>query len=139
MIEVIKASLWSQFGACIDTLTQVIDLVPASDWKLNTRYFYIAYHTTVMLDYYLTIPPAHFSASLPYTIMQAREVPPGVIGDMVPRRLYTKTELLDYISHARAKCRKLINELSVENLNDRFIEEFDDPDAMDYNIIEVLL
>ncbi|RYY17715.1 MAG: hypothetical protein EOO04_25035, partial [Chitinophagaceae bacterium] len=84
MIEVIKESIWSQFGAAIDTLTQVITLIPQSLWEQNTRYFYMAYHTTLMMDYFLTIPPSHFEATLPYKITEASLVPPGVIGDMVP-------------------------------------------------------
>ena len=139
MIEVIKESLRSQFGAAIDTLTQVITLIPQSLWEQNTRYFYMAYHTTLMLDYYLTIPPSRFEASLPYKITDASMVPPGVIGDMVPERMFTKNELLNYVADTREKCLMLIAALTPVSVNDRFVEEFDDPGAMNYNLIEILL
>jgi hypothetical protein len=67
MIDTLKITLWKNFAASIDMLKNAVDLCPEDYWKHNKRFYYIAYHTTVFLDYYLTIPPKNFSSALSYT------------------------------------------------------------------------
>lgn len=138
MLDLIKQTLWNQFGASIDMLQQCIELAPDEHADKDHRYFYVAYHTVLMLDYYLTIPPSGFKARLPFRFMEQEHVPPGVVGDMVPDRIYSRNELLEYLAGVREKCRLLIGSLSEENINSRFKEDFDGDDAMDYNIAEIL-
>jgi uncharacterized damage-inducible protein DinB len=57
---------------------------------------------------------------------------------MVPDRIYSREELLQYLAGVREKCRLLIGSLTEENINNRFKEDFDADDAMDYNIAEIL-
>lgn len=53
MLNTIKESLWTQFGASIDMLKNAITAYPEDHWDHNRKFFYIAYHTLVFLDYYV--------------------------------------------------------------------------------------
>lgn len=64
----------------------------------------------------------------PYTLSEFD--PDGVL----PERVYDKSELITYIKFCREKCRKMISELSDENLKKRFINEY-----RDYSRLEILL
>jgi hypothetical protein len=68
MTNKIQESIWSQFGAGIDMLISVISNCPDSYLATNKRFYYLAYHTVVFLDYYLSIPPTEFSPILTFTI-----------------------------------------------------------------------
>ncbi len=57
MVQLIKENLWKQFGASIDMLHNAIAMWPDEQWEMKKRFFYIAYHTLVFLEYYLTNPP----------------------------------------------------------------------------------
>jgi DinB superfamily len=140
MLNELKESLWKQFGASIDTMEKAITLCPEDIFISNKRIFYITYHTLVFLDYYLTIPPPqNFSSPLPFTFTNPAELPQNAIDDLVPDRLYSKQELLDYLSLSRNKCHQLIAGLTEEKIqHDRFIEPFE-TGAMNYPILEILL
>lgn len=139
MIEEIKKSVWSQFGASIDSLEKAIVLCPENILIENKRLFYMAYHILVFLDYFATIPPANFSPKLPFTFADPGNLPENAIDDLVPNSFYSKTELLDYLESSREKCRDLIAGLTEEKIkNERFVEDFES-DAMDYSILEILL
>lgn len=139
MINELKESLWKQFGAGIDMLTNAIQLCPEDFLKTNPSFFYISYHTILLLDYYLTIPPKNFEPLLPFTIKALEELPEGVLGDMVPDRMYEKKELLEYVRANREKAYELIGGLTEEKVNkQRFVEDFEE-DAMDYSVLEILL
>ena len=103
----------------------------------NKKLFYISYHSLILLDYYLTFPPSDFSSPLPFIIAEPDEVPEDVIGDIISDRLYTKKELLDYLELSREKCYKVIEGLTEDQLNERFIEE-PGPAAMNYYVLEIL-
>ena len=137
MIDILKESLWKQFGASIDMLKNAIVLWPEERWHTDKKFFYNAYHCLIFLDYYLTIPPTNLSFPLPYTIMEPEHTPKDAVGDLVPNRIYSKKELLDYLDASRKRCHTLIGSLTEEKLNDRFIEE--GPDPMNYSVIEILL
>ena len=136
MINTVKESLWKQFGASIDMLKNAIESIPEDHWETDKRFFYMAYHTLVFLDYYLTIPPKGFSSPLPFTIDQTGNKPDGAIDDVVPDRIYSKKELLDYLRASREKCHRIITGLTDEKLNEKWIEEDDD---REFVFLELLL
>ena len=136
MIDDLKNSLWKQFGASIDMLKNSILLCPDEYWNANRKFFYTTYHTLVFLDHYLTIPAGNFSSPLPFTISGPGDIPPDAIDDIVPDRIYSKKELLDYLRSSRDKCHHLIASLTTEKLNERFTEE---PGTMNYSVLEILL
>jgi hypothetical protein len=74
MINILKESLWKQFGASIDMLNNAITLWPEEYWNSDKRFFYNAYHCLLFLDYYLTIPPQNFTSTLPFTITGPEDV-----------------------------------------------------------------
>lgn len=137
-----KESLWKQFGGSIDMLKNAILQCPGDYGHRNRRFFYVTYHCLVFLDYYLTIPPGTFAAPLPYTIRSQGEIPAEAVDDIVPERIYTKEELLEYVEWSRNKCRQLIAGLTDEKLNGRWIETPDElapPGTMQYSVLEILL
>ena len=138
MIDKIKESLWRQFGASIDMLENVIVISPEDFLHENKQFFYIIFHNLIFLDYYMTVPPKDFIPKLPFTIKEADEIPQEAIDDLIPDRIFSKTELLDYLKHCREKGYQFIHSLTEDKLNDRFIEDLD-TDAMDYPVLEILL
>lgn len=139
MTNQIQESLWRQSGAAIDMLVNVISACPDDYFTTHKRFYYVAYHTAVLLDYYLTIPPKDFSPLLPFTVKEASERPAESVGDMIPDRIYSRQELVDYIKASRLKCKQLIESLTDATwLNTRFTEEYE-ADNMDYSIPEILL
>lgn len=138
MIDIFKHSLWSQFGAGIDALKNAIVMWPEEFWETDTRFFYNAYHCLIMLDYYLTIPfTGDFPAVLPFTFSEPGQQPEGVLGDMVPNRIYKKAEMLSYVIALREKCKTFIDDLTEEQLSERWTEGPGEND-MDYAVPEIL-
>jgi hypothetical protein len=135
MITEIKESLWKQFGASIDMLHNAIAMWPEERWETKKKFFYVAYHTSVFLEYYLTNPPPkNFSAELPFT---ESDVPvEDSVDDVIPNRTYSKKELLNYLQSSREKCRNAIAGLSVENISDRWVEP---SGHRNYSFVELLL
>jgi DinB superfamily len=136
MLNALKESLWKQFGASIDMLKNAIELYPDDYWDANKKLFYMAYHTLIFLDYYLTIPPEDFSAALPFTITEPDNQPEDAIDDIIPNRIYSKNELLEYLQSSRNKCHLLISDLTEEKLAERWIEE---EGTRNYSFFELLL
>jgi hypothetical protein len=137
MINLFKENMWKQFGASIDMLKNAIALWPEESWNTNKKFFYNAYHCLIFLDYYLTVPPKKFSSPLSFTISESGEVPEDGIDDLIPGRIYSKKELLDYLESNRNKCRTLIGGLTEEKLKERWIEE--EESGMNYSVLEILL
>lgn len=97
----------------------------------------MAYHCLVFLDYYLTSPPKNFTSPLPFALAESDDaIPEDAIDDVIPDRIYSKKELLDYLQSSREKCHNLIEELTEDKISDRWIEE---PGSMNYSILEILL
>jgi hypothetical protein len=130
--------LWNQFGASIDMLINVISNCPDDYFLTNRRFYYIAFHSTIFLDYYLTIPPSDFSPLLPFTQKEPEDRPKEAIDDLIPDKLYSNKEIVEYLKQSREKCKQLIYALTEEKLNERF-KEGDKPNDMDYPILEILL
>ena len=142
MINELKESLWKQFGASIDMLKNAILLWPEEYWNTDKRFFYVAYHCLIFLDYYLSIPPKNYCPQLPFAIADPVEIPEEAVDDIIPDRIYSKKELLDYLQASRLKCRELIEGLTEEKLKQRWIEKPDELSAhctLNYNVLEILL
>ena len=138
MDKTFRTLLWNQFGASIDMLIHAIANCPDDYFLTNKRFFYIAYHSTVFLDYYSTIPPTDFSPVLPFTQLEADKRPKESIDDLIPDKIYTKKELVSYLQQSRAKCKSIIDRLTDGNTTERFTEG-DGSNDMDYPILEILL
>src|SRR5216683_5483699 len=108
MLTNLKQSLWEHFGASIDMLGNAIIMWPEDKWNTNKRFFYIAYHCLIFLDYYLTIPPKDFSSQLPFTLGDYDHLPKDAVDDVIPDRTYSRNELLSYLQSNREKCRNVI-------------------------------
>lgn len=126
-------------------LARAVAAWPDDQWSRG-RFYYMAYHTAVFLDYYLTIPPKNFTSPLPYTLTDYAAIPPDAIDDVVPDRLYSKAELLSYIQTSRGKCKRVISNLSDEQLQAPWIDNSNDldltlsgRDALKYSVLEILL
>lgn len=146
MIDMLKQSLWKHFGASIDMLKNAVMAWPMERWHSDQQFFYNAYHCLVFLDYYLTIPPVNFSSPLPYTLTEAANMPANAIDDVVPQRIYSKEEMLDYIQACRKKCRTVIAELTEEKLGQHWIAgqgnmnlDLSGADALQYTVLDILL
>ncbi len=138
MEKVIKEIVWNQFGASIDMLINVISNCPEDYFLTHRRFYYIAFHSTIFLDYYLSVPPKDFSPLLSFTQKEPQDRPEEAIDDMIPDKIYRKQELVNYLKQSRAKCKKMITALSDEIGNERF-REGDGPNDMDYSVLEILL
>jgi hypothetical protein len=138
MEQSIKDILWNQFGASIDMLINVISNCPDDYFLTHRRFYYIAFHSAIFLDYYLTIPPQDFAPFLSFTQKELADRPQESIDDLIPDDNYSKHEILEYLEFSRAKCKKLIEALTNEKLKERFTEG-NEPNDMDYPILEILL
>ncbi len=138
MDKSIKEILWNQFGAGIDMLINVISNCADDYFATHRRFYYIAFHSTIFLDYYLTIPPTDFSPRLSFTQKELKDRPKEAIDDLIPDKIYSKQEVVEYLKQSREKCKQIIYALTDEKLNLRF-KEGDEPNDMDYPILEILL
>lgn len=85
MHNTIKDAVWNQFGASIDMLINVISNCPDEYFMANKRFYYIAYHSCIFLDYYSTLPPKDFLPILPFTQMEEDKRPKEAIDDLIPK------------------------------------------------------
>ena len=138
MDKSLKETLWNQFGASIDMLINVISNCPDDYFLTHRRFYYIAYHSSIFLDYYLTIPPTDFFPLLPFTQTESDEGPQEAIDDLIPDKIYSKPEMLEYLELSRKKCKRIVESLTDEKLNERFTEG-NQPNDIDYPILEILL
>ena len=108
-----KEILWRQFGASIDMLENSITACPEDVWNDGSRdfgsYWYIVSHALFWLDFYLSGAVDDFAPPSPFTLDELD--PAGII----PERVYTKDELMNYLQHCREKCRDVIRNLTTEN------------------------
>lgn len=119
-------------------LINAISNCPDDYFLTHRRFYYIAFHSTIFLDYYLTIPPKDFSPLLDFTQKEPEDRPKEAIDDLIPDKNYSKKEILEYLNQSRKKCQQLIDSLTDEKLNERF-KEGDESNDMDYPILEILL
>jgi uncharacterized damage-inducible protein DinB len=146
MIDILKETLWRQFGASIDMLMNALLQCPDEYLESNKKFFYSVYHTLVFLDYYLSIPPKDFSSRLPYTLKSPDEIPVDAIDDVIPDKVYSKAELSKYLQYCRNKCKSVIASLSEADLKKGWITaegnldlSLSGRDALSYSVLEILL
>jgi hypothetical protein len=145
MEQYFKQVLWRNFGAAINMLQETIRLCPNALWQKKGRFFYMVYHTTVFLDYYLSIPVRDFDPPLSYTLVHPDTLPAGAIDDVIPDRLYTREEMINWLDSIRGKCKSLVLESSHERLAQRWIQDDElnlhlgCPSLVkDYSILEII-
>ena len=138
MTKKMKEIVWNQFGASIDMLINVVDKCPDDYFIRDRRFYYLAFHSAIFLDYYATIPPTNFSPLLPFTPKELKDKPQEAIDNLQPDKDYSKKEILEYIKQSREKCKQIVYGLNEENANDRF-KEGEEENDMDYPILEILL
>ena len=124
----INEIMWKQYGASIEMLENAIVACPAEVWDGAFKFWYTAYHTIFFLDYYCSSDPVNFAPPTPFGLS---EFDPGGI---LPERVYSKKELLDYLEFARKKCFELLVGLTDEKANKQFIRQFSD-----YTMMEMLI
>jgi len=106
-----RDAVWGQFGAAIDSLELAIDACPDEIWgdrSRNPEYWYLVYHTLFFLDYYLSDSYEGFQPPAPFNLDELD--PAGIL----PDRVYTKAELKGYLAHGRAKCHRVMENLTEE-------------------------
>lgn len=85
--------LWNQFGASIDMLINVISNCPDDYFTTHKRFYYLAFHSTIFLDYYMTIPPSDFSPMLSFTQTENKDRPEEAIDDLILTKFMTNEKL----------------------------------------------
>jgi hypothetical protein len=134
MIDIVKESLWEQFGASIDMLKNAIVMWPDETWESKPKAFRMAFHTLFFLEFYFTNPPDNFKPTL--------AVVPEGDDDLAPARIYSKKEMLEYLEVCRAKCKREIYSFNENNLDRRWLQkrwnrEFNYYELMMYNMRHV--
>ena len=112
----LKASVWDQFGAALDTLEDALNLCPDALWTMvlwkdkdDARYghfWFIAYHTLFWTDLYIS--GDDFKGFKP---------PPPFVRGRLPDNPYTKEQIHTYLDQCRRKCREAILGLTDETAN----------------------
>lgn len=114
-----REMIWGQFGASIDMLENAVVDCPEGVWSESlanpcwkernvAEFWYVVYHTLFWLDCYLTNPPTDFVPRAPFTLGELD--PAGVL----PERVYTKGEMLQYLQECREKCHATIISMNDE-------------------------
>ena len=112
-----------QFLAAIRMLENSIRAAPPDVWAKPGQpiewhetepvgFWYVAFHTVFFLDYFLSDSPASFSSPEPDYMCELD--PAGVL----PARVYTKEELLSYLSHCEAKLVSFVDRISDDRAQD---------------------
>jgi len=112
-IKSVNEIVEGQFGASIEMLENVIKVCPEKlfgDRSNKPEYWYLVYHTIFWLDFYLSESPDSFYPPPPFTLTELD--PEGVL----PERVYTKSELVEYLEHGRVKLKSLLKNLSEESI-----------------------
>ena len=118
-----KTIVWSQFGASIDTLNDMLQACPDELWRerlwhtSSTRpeyaeVWYRVYHALFWLDLYLTGAEEGFAPPAPFELIEMEE-------DDLPEGVYTKDELQAYLEYGRKRCQATIEALTDETAQRR--------------------
>lgn len=123
----IKEALWNQFGASLEMFENAITMCPDEHWDTSLNFWYLSFHCNFWTDYYLTTEPSKFEPLKPFTFSEFD--PTG----KKPDRTYTKEEVLTYLGHCRQKAKQLISGLTIEKLNDRWVNDY-----KNFSLLEIL-
>ena len=105
------AVVWRQFGAAIDMMENAVAACPDVLWmdrSAKPEFWYTAFHALFFLDLYLSPSDRGFHPPAPFTLDELDE------RGLLPDRVYTKEELLVYLTHGRAKARERIFAMTEE-------------------------
>lgn len=100
--EKLNEPIWGQFGAAIDMLERAIQVCPEHLWATGPEYqqfWYLSYHTLFFLDYNMHGNPDTYQPRPPFGLTELDPV------GLLPERVFTKEELLDYLVHCHKQCR----------------------------------
>ena len=118
-----RTALWRQFGAAIDMLENALVACPTSLWTQRlwrdppppgfppefAEFWYLAYHTLIWLDLYLSgSREEEFAPPAPFAQGELDSV------EALPERPYTKEELHAYLASTRQKCHTTLVALTDE-------------------------
>lgn len=109
--EKLNEIIWGQFGAAIDMLERAIQACPDEHWAVGPefqQFWYLAYHTLFFLDYNMHGNRETYQPIPPFGLTELD--PEGLL----PERVFTKEELLDYLAHCHEKCRIQIKTMTAE-------------------------
>lgn len=120
-----RAVLWQQFGAAIDMLANAVNACPDELWRDQiwidptdapeySEFWFVAYHSIVWLDRYISGSPKDFVPPAPFI--------PG----RLPEDPYNKEQLLAYLERCRLKCREALETLTDEKASQRCLFPWDD-------------
>jgi len=111
MSSTIPALIGQQFGAALDMLENAINACPDSQWGGDSRFWYIAYHTTFWTDYYLSDTPMEkdYQPPKPFTLSEFED-------GQLPEREYGKTEVLAFLDHVRQCLQRQLQNNDQEEL-----------------------
>lgn len=123
MDEILKQTLCKNFCAAIDMLGDSIQMCPLYLWQNEKRFFYLSYHTLIFLDYYLSKPVKSFQPALPFSLADPDSLPPEAVDDVLAHRRYSQSEMLDWLSEIRQKCKNAILNATPYEIASRWIEE----------------
>ena len=136
-MNLLPSLLWSQLAAATDMLENAIVACPNDVWsdspvvtdKSWYEFWYLASHTLFWLDYYVTEVPQEFAPPQPFGLEELD--PAGVL----PPRVYSKQELLDYLNYCRARCHRWLSVLTDDSvMNRRYVSA-----RMDFCLAELLI
>jgi hypothetical protein len=112
MDTMVKTVIWQQYGASIDMLEDAINACPDHLWTAVLwedpddvaygQFWFVAYHTLLWLDLYLTGSSDDFAPPAPF------------MRGALPEKPYTKDQLRAYLDQCRRKCQSTIEGLTDE-------------------------
>lgn len=119
-------SLSQNFDGAMDMFKYILELCPDYLWEKQDKFYYLSYHTIIFLDYYLSQPVSSFQPLLPYTITNA-PLPVDAIDDVLPDKLYSRAEMLTYLSLIKGKAVSVISPLDIGKFSQRWITDIEIP------------
>lgn len=122
MSERLPQMVWNQFGGALQMLENAIVACPKEVWGSERQpqaFWYLAYHTLFWTDYYFSeTTEKAFQPPAPFT--KGEFDAEGVL----PERVFSKEELLAYLTFVKAKSRTFIQSLTPEKAQERFAGEY---------------
>lgn len=125
-------SVWHQFGAAIDTLSDAMTLCPDHLWTLQLwddpedvkygQFWFIAYHALFWTDLYLTGTSQGFAP------------PPPFVRGKLPDQPHTKEQVFTYLNYCREKCQSTLEGLTDERACQRCTFEWMEPSFLELQI-----
>jgi hypothetical protein len=132
MDTTLKTIVWQQFGAAVDTLDEAITFCPESLWTAalwpdedDARYgqfWYIATHSLLWLDLFLTGSSKGFTPPMPF------------IRGQLPENPYTKEDVRAYLKACRQKSKATIEALTDETAGRICVFEWMEPTFLELQL-----